>query len=456
MASARDARAAAAGEALPTALTSLPQPLAQRIWLALPVNFRARAACVCRAWRDALSNPALWAVLDFSGVPWQRQTRTLLRGAAARAGGRLRELHAHSFDLAVLLEVVGANGASLRRLCYTGPPRFWPGGLDEVATLRALAQAAPLLHSLEPDNFQCSCEEAPALLRAEAPLTALRLIKATVNCDDDMDNRPVDAARLRPFLDALADLTLQPSLEGLLIACADLQAVETSSLLVDSVLARRLRTLKLTLCTLPPAAQLARLIAGGLTELRVSTGPETDLPGGPAWNEEQTAAFAGAVRASTTLMELGFAGSRVLLNMRTADVLLGALISHKSLQSLRLGESARGPDALGPAMAALVAADAPALLALDISGSHDAEAHVFLDETNMAPILDALPRNHHLRGLKLGKVDVSVEFVRERLLPALRANASLRQLVAYCDIESPAVEAVAEAAALVRGRPPVN
>ena len=32
----------------------------------LPVDARARAACVCRAWRDFLADPALWQVLDLT------------------------------------------------------------------------------------------------------------------------------------------------------------------------------------------------------------------------------------------------------------------------------------------------------------------------------------------------------------------------------------------------------
>jgi len=47
---------------------SLPLPLAQRIFLALPADARGRASCVCRAWRDALAEPALWTRLDMSLV----------------------------------------------------------------------------------------------------------------------------------------------------------------------------------------------------------------------------------------------------------------------------------------------------------------------------------------------------------------------------------------------------
>ena len=74
---------------------ALPEPAWRVIMLALPVDDRARAACVCRAWRAFLADVSLWQVLDVSragGVLAERVTENLVRGAAARAGGRLREL----------------------------------------------------------------------------------------------------------------------------------------------------------------------------------------------------------------------------------------------------------------------------------------------------------------------------------------------------------------------------
>jgi hypothetical protein len=49
-------------------------------------------------------------------------------------------------------------------------------------------------------------------------------------------------------------------------------------------------------------------------------------------------------------------------------------------------------------------------------------------EAALSPLLDALPANTHLRTLLLGEVTASAAFVRERLLPAVRANASLTHL----------------------------
>jgi hypothetical protein len=52
----------------PLTFTSLPLPLARRIFLALPVDARGRASCVCRAWRDVLAAQSLWTRLDMSDV----------------------------------------------------------------------------------------------------------------------------------------------------------------------------------------------------------------------------------------------------------------------------------------------------------------------------------------------------------------------------------------------------
>jgi hypothetical protein len=61
------------------------------IMMALPVDARARASCVCRSWRAFLADTSLWQVLDLTpagGVAAARVTENLVRGAVARAGGQ--------------------------------------------------------------------------------------------------------------------------------------------------------------------------------------------------------------------------------------------------------------------------------------------------------------------------------------------------------------------------------
>ena len=69
---------------------ALPEPVLRVIMLALPVDARGRAACVCRSWRAFLAEPSLWQVLDLTaagGVVEERVTENLVRGAVA-AGQR--------------------------------------------------------------------------------------------------------------------------------------------------------------------------------------------------------------------------------------------------------------------------------------------------------------------------------------------------------------------------------
>ncbi len=51
-----------------------------------------------------------------------------------------------------------------------------------------------------------------------------------------------------------------------------------------------------------------------------------------------------------------------------------------------------------------------------------------LRDAGLGPLFDALPANAHLRTLRFRYSQLSDAFARERLLPAVRANSSLREL----------------------------
>lgn len=193
------------------------------------------------------------------------------------------------------------------------------------------------------------------------------------------------------------------------------------------------------------APALARLCASStLTTLRV-LGGETVL-------EDATTAlaFADALRANTTLkmLELGYVG--LWSDPAIGTSLIGALTGHISIQNLSLTGifPAEQVDeelaAAGAALGALVAANAPALHRLDV-------AHSQLRDAGLGPLVDALPLNTHLTTLKLDGLEeaysVSDAFARDRLLPAVRANTSLREL-ATGSIH----ECAAEAEQIVRQR----
>jgi hypothetical protein len=66
----------------------------------------------------------------------------------------------------------------------------------------------------------------------------------------------------------------------------------------------------------------------------------------------------------------------------------------------------------------------------------------------MRPVAEALRHNTHLTTLNCGGNDTSEAFARNELLPAVRANCSLREL--FADQSAPAHEAVALVAARAR------
>jgi hypothetical protein len=196
--------------------------------------------------------------------------------------------------------------------------------------------------------------------------------------------------------------------------------------IVTAALARRLTALHFLHGGLTPASVplLARLLGGGAcTALSVlAPGPGH----APLLDAPSAALLAGALRANSTLTALHLNHMAVWDSVATAAELLGALTAHPSLRTLRLRHDASLEDevdhlATGAALGALLAADAPALTALSVSDCH-------LGDAGMAPLFAALHGNTHLHTLDCPGNDMSEAFARDVLLPAVRANASLRAL----------------------------
>ena len=93
-------------------------------------------------------------------------------------------------------------------------------------------------------------------------------------------------------------------------------------------------------------------------------------------------------------------------------------------------------------------ADAPALERLSLSEFGEITG-TECAEICFEALFEALPRNRHLRSLDLSECCHEDEFVRDRLLPAVRANTSLRELIGVS--YGPAAK---EAEDLVSARPP--
>jgi hypothetical protein len=438
----RSARVAVAADVRTSALVQLPPSLALRVFLLLPVNQRARACCVCRGWRAFLADPALWTRLDLSSFAKERLTDALLRGAAAKARGQLERLdlglQLHAVTQTVLQEVLAANAGSLRELrldvsCTLGAPQ------NVVETLAELGRAAPLLRSLEA-RVACKWEDAPRLMRAEPPLTSLQL------CDLTVIERAgaTGLERVSLFAAALSDPALQPTLSRLCIAAAGIDRPEMLDAVVDAVLARRqLRKLSFFCCPPPAPAPLARL-------LRSSTFAALDISGSyegvpvPVFNTAGATLVADALRGNTTLKELTIGACHFLSNAPAACVLLRGLVRHPSLFLLHINDEIPNDSvAVGAALAELLTADSPALRHLYLP-------RVRLNDGGLAPIMDALPHNHHLRVLSISHTGASQAFSRDRTLPAIRANTSLVAFLCGGDSKTPAE---VEARQLVFSRP---
>jgi hypothetical protein len=412
----------------------------------LPVDLRARCACVCRGWRAALLEHSLWTRLDVShtsGVT-VAVTDALLRGAVARAGGGLQALdvsRCSAASRATLLALVTANADTLREL------RACHG-----ACVNDLASVALL-----------SVDDAEALLRAALQL---RVLEADVRCESIADARralgiaeglrrgPLRVHGLRlqhlgaadldlaDFLALMTDVACHPWLQQLFLERVPRMPAVLDAV-VDAALARRLTGLHLVRCGLSPASApaLARLLGGGVASLSVWEALQATLLDAPA-----ATLLAGALRANRTLTALQLVELNLWRDADAAVTLLGALAAHPSLRKLDVSFNAvprARRAAVGAALGALLAADAPALTELRIHRCR-------LGDAGTAPLFEALRANTHLRTLVCGGNQITDAFAADVLLPAVRANANLRALTTdrFWEGEREAEDIVARRAAV--------
>jgi hypothetical protein len=398
-------------------LTDLPLPLAHKIMSLLPVDARACAACVCRGWCHVVSERSLWTRLNlspFSGVR-VRVTDAVLAGAAAKARGQLAALDVLSCDdvaFDALLAVVTANAGALREL-HIGAPTYDEQNLDmEMESLKRLLQAAPQLAACEAAYWlDVDVADARRMLRNEPPFQPLCVLALTLDCRGVADEASV--------LALAADLAAHASLQRVELREAPLNNLVALDAVVDAALARQFGSLQFSFCHLSPASvpALARLLRGGtLTQLIIFQN-EAVLDGPSA------ALLGDALRANATLTSLSLEVD-LWQNTDAAAALLGALTGHRSVRELRLHQNhvLAGAATVGATLGTLVAANAPALTQLDVSHSRFGDA-------GLRPLIEALAANTHLRALDVTNNDMSVAFARDVLLPAVRANTSLRTLM---------------------------
>jgi hypothetical protein len=364
---------------------------------------------VCRGWRAVLLERSLWLRLDLSSKAGLARAATdaLLRAAAAPAGGQLHALDVSKCEDIThpcLLAVVAASAGALRAL------RAWTFEAS-FAQVEALMRAAPQLRVFDADVVCPSMADAQRLLRNEGALAPLRLRDLDVSVGTQTEAAVLSLA---------ADLAAHPSLVGVCVFNAPLDTPAALDAVVAAALANRFSALTLVDCRLSPASApaLARLLGSdALRFLFILNG------NAPLLDAAAAAVLADALRASCTLDSLALMSTALWHDPAVALTLLGAATAHRSLHKVCLYNNPVGDAqaAAGAALGALVTADAPTLQVLDLRVCG-------LQEAALGPLLDALPRNTHLHTLDLYEVTASAAFLRQRLLPAVRANTSLRRL----------------------------
>jgi hypothetical protein len=280
-----------------------------------------------------------------------------------------------------------------------------------IRQLETLLRAAPQLRILEADVFCDNAADAHRVLRNEPPFEPLRVRELGVSQPDAV-------------LALATDLAAHTWLASVLLILP-LDAPGALGAVVDAALVRRLSSVKLSNCRLSPASApaLARLLDGNtLAELGIDGGWGGQLLDAPA-----AALLADAMRANTSLTALLLSGIELWRDAAAVAEIMGALVAHPRLRLLDLSwneadnEGVQTTAEAGAALAALLLANAPALQTLAICNSR-------LDDEGMRPVVVALRHNTHLTKLNCSWNHMSEAFARNELLPAVRANTSLRQL----------------------------
>jgi hypothetical protein len=402
-----------------TTLCALPLALLQSVLARLPVDARARACVVCRAWNAALAERSLWTRLDLSAASGMALavTEAVLRAAAARSGGQLEALDISDCDDVghrAILAVVTASAATLHELRVCDNPNKNIAERTELESRQVedLLRAAPRLRVFDAELHCDTVAEASRLLRNEPPFAPLRAHALTVFQDEAAAPDEAAVLALAAAMAGhtwLAELTLQN---------VPLNTAASLDALVHAAPSRRLRTVELWHCQLSPASAPAcvRLLGDGLARLALG-----DMPA--LFDAPAALLLSNALRASTTLTSVQLSAVDLWRHPAAAVLLLGALASHRSLRELNLSHNTPGTSGLQAiaVLAALAVANTPALHTLDIS-------HCRLGDAGMGLLVDVLPQNNHLRTLLCGGNDMTEGFMRNRLLPAVQANASLRKL----------------------------
>jgi hypothetical protein len=314
--------------------------------------------------------------------------------------------------------------------------------LHPDAELEALLRSAPNLALLEADSG-CPVADAVLMLRNEGRFKPLRLRQLSVIPGRKGDG--VDWTE-QSLLDLADSISAHPWLTGLVLEDVTFTVAAGMHAVLDAVVTSQLHTLCLVLLAASPAAApaLMRVLdSSALTTLCIDGNFGEDTA--TVLDEPAAALLSAALRSNCTLTnfeldQICFGDDAV-----AAATVLDSMVAHPSLRVLSFtmdmfnntDESA----CAGAALSALVVANAPALHELVLTEYDHSDVL-------LAPLMEALPRNTHLRRLVCGgNRDMSKVFARERLLPAVRANSSLHEFETRSTLK-----AARKAEAIVRSR----
>lgn len=420
----------------------LPSAFLQSVLAKLPCDQRLTAQLVCRQWRAVAGEPNLWADLDVGGgsgvaLPLRLDKRdALLWAAAHRAGPRLRRVRVVRPDAALLAALLEQHPGVEELICEAP---------DEAAVLLRDARLAPAkveeLLLLGPSLRLLAATVGPCAASVACELLSEPFF-APLRCDH---LHVVDFARTSDVTAFAAVAGRHTTLQALTLSEAPLNLPPALSSVLELAVSLHLRALCLTACHLRPASLvgLASLIRRGQLEaLTLSCVPdEPHLLAGVGLHALCDALPVSNLRA----LALHHAGA---WEAAEAPALLDALARAPHLMDVCITDAeapAEVKDALGTALGALVASDGLTNLTL---GS-------FLGDAELGPLFRSLGAVKRLRRLELSCADLTPSFARNTVLPAARANASLR-LLAVNSMHERAAPALRRAMVCVRDREAVE
>ena len=390
----------------PVGFSSLPDEVAKKIFSGLPLDTRLRSREVSPVWCALLEDVSLWQRLDFSKVAARRlsvaPTLGLVRAAIARAKGTLHTLNLvilTKVSLAALVELVAENGKSLRTLTT---PEALDLGAENVARLRL---AAPLCEL----NCRVKCEGAEVVALLGCELVCPFYLQVH---DLDTQQQQTDFATALASRTGVMELWL---VGGNLVGGATLEG------LARATVAAGVERIAFIYCRLTPMALPALTLLLRPSVLRSSSIYNADAP---LFTGPDLPAFCHALRSYSSLRHIKLCNCDLWTDSADAGMVLAALAARTTpfnlgLDGNRVGKTQEEQFAAGTQLAQLITADR--LVSLELIGCN-------LGEAGLAPIFEALSVATRLESLKFSGDLVSREFARDVVLPAVRANISLRRL----------------------------